>query len=496
MSCPSCRSPVASLTSPCPTCGGSADDRFLVRAIPERTAYFAGTDPHVRCLVKVAARNAPASSSMGLHVLLALDVSASMNAPDKYPLLRQAVRMLVDRLPSSARLTLVLFAREIHVPLAAFPRAEISGSDAVDSLDASRVKFGNATLLGAGLAAVKTQAASYASKEPRGIQRLYVMTDGLVHDPEVCTAQAQELQNSGIEVRSFGFGEEFDHRVLQTLTAGPGGAGFRRIMSGQALEREFARAGEHAGRVAFAGMELQLSLQPGVLPGEVVRYRPSRQRLGCPFAQDRSAVLPIGSLEADGTAQFLVEVRIPPGPAGPFPWGELEVRHREGEAVRAQKARLFVTRTTDPRAVQHDPEVAAIVRILEPVRDPRPGTNRESVITRAVQLAREGRDSDTLAALLRADDDLRRGATFDALAPTLQAAVSADSCSEVLDLAAARLDRLRVAARLLADRPEAARLQAAVETARRALENGAAFESLPADLRERVSAILRDLGLE
>jgi hypothetical protein len=85
-------------------------------AVFDRTSYPTGEDPLVYCLAKLrvsagseSADTSPESDGPGVDVALVLDVSGSMDKPNRYPLLCEAVRRLVVGLGSQDWISVTLF---------------------------------------------------------------------------------------------------------------------------------------------------------------------------------------------------------------------------------------------------------------------------------------------------------------------------------------------------------------------------------------------------
>ncbi|MBI3267872.1 MAG: VWA domain-containing protein [Planctomycetes bacterium] len=470
-----------------------------MRCIPEWPAYRAGTDPLVRCLLKLAAlpaKDAPPPPEV--HILLVLDVSGSMNAPDRYPLVLQATRELVDRLPATARLTTVLFSDRVDVPVRCLPVMEVGGEQAARAVNASPAKFGGATLLAAGFREALAEAERFRKRCPGAIQRLYVMTDGHVHDPEQCREVGRDGAALEVEVRAFGFGEDFDFHALSDLTRGRKGGTIRRIATGDALQRELVHIGETADRIVASEARLTLTLAAGVIPGELLRYRPGRERYADAFKSGRAATLEVGAVEADRFYQYMIEFRLPRGPAGAFSWATARLDYVEAGKACTAEVRLLVERSGDATlVVSADPEVAEVAQILEPLRNLAATASAAALIARATRQARAGVDSSTQQSLLRALDGVASGRGLAELSDADRAALETETCSEVLDLRQARLGRLRVALRILALRTDAPALVEAVQRALDASEAGdLELAHVPEAVRATVDAVLRELGLE
>jgi len=77
------------------------------------------------------------------HLYMVLDVSGSMNTPEKYPLLRQAIPQLIQSLSDDDFLTIVLFSKGYDLILSEPIRAIRSKiKNILERIDHSGVMFG------------------------------------------------------------------------------------------------------------------------------------------------------------------------------------------------------------------------------------------------------------------------------------------------------------------------------------------------------------------
>jgi Ca-activated chloride channel family protein len=160
---------------------------------------------------EVSAEERPATSLVFL-----IDVSGSMNSPDKLPLLKSAFKLLVKQLDEDDRVTMVVYAGASGVVL-----EPTSGSEkgkilaALDQLSAGGSTHGSA---GIQLAYAMAEQA----RIPKGINRVILATDG---DFNVGTVNHQQLMDlieqkraNGISLTTLGFGQgNYNDQLMEQL---------------------------------------------------------------------------------------------------------------------------------------------------------------------------------------------------------------------------------------------------------------------------------------
>jgi Ca-activated chloride channel family protein len=287
-----------------------------------------------------------------LNFILLLDQSGSM-AGEKLRTLKAAVNHLIDRLDEQDVLSVVTFESRAQVLYPAQPvknKAELK--QRVDEM-----REGGGTNLSRGLQAALEQAAGY-QQEGR-ITRLVLLTDGEATDREQDSANlADEAGRRGIPIISLGFGQDWNENFLfdladRSILAAPGSrmGAAEYIPAPQDALRIFEdvyRSMEVVGQDAL----LTLRLVQGVEARRIWQAAPMIRDLGRGVLQGRSVQVEVGQLEQGGLA-YLVELMLPPRPAGLVRVAQADVTYRDidGQAQRCS-ADLVVPFTTDPEALK------------------------------------------------------------------------------------------------------------------------------------------------
>jgi len=296
--------------------GGTA--RMTVRALLDREAFDEADDPLCSLLLSVELSpggKAPAFEVFA-DVFLVLDVSGSMNTPDKYPLLRQALAEFLRRMAPRDRVGLAVFSHGAEVVAKLTVGAEAArGADAlVRAMDKSKYMFGNATHLAPGLALAREQLLS--ARGARGadpVRRVYVLTDGALHDTTACAEELKKYADAGLEVHVYGFGTGFNGAALKELVADQRGGSVKPICNEQDVIETFAHIAEVNHRLLGQEGALVVEFSSEVDAGDGWLFRPQERYLG-PVRRRRFA-RDLGGVEAGRSYAALFELRLPPAEA-------------------------------------------------------------------------------------------------------------------------------------------------------------------------------------
>ncbi|MBX3470002.1 MAG: VWA domain-containing protein [Planctomycetes bacterium] len=159
---------------------------------------------------EVAAEARPAS-----NLVFLIDVSGSMNTPERLPLVKQSLRLLVEQLREQDRVAIVVYAGASGLVL-----PPTSGGDRGRILDAiERLQAGGSTNGGAGIQlAYRTAVEAFV---PGGVNRVILCTDGDFNvgarSPAELERLIEEKRRSGVFLTCLGFGLWGGDRTMETL---------------------------------------------------------------------------------------------------------------------------------------------------------------------------------------------------------------------------------------------------------------------------------------
>lgn len=155
--------------------------------------------------IGIKAKDVSEKSELGWNLVFLIDVSGSMSDSNKLPLVKEALKLFVQRMRSIDRVAIVTYAGQAGVMLPSTPGSEKARiSSAIDSLEA-----GGSTNGSSGIALAYQQAE--ANRIQGSVNRVILATDG---DFNVGISSFDELmklierkRSSGVTLTTLGFGE-------------------------------------------------------------------------------------------------------------------------------------------------------------------------------------------------------------------------------------------------------------------------------------------------
>jgi uncharacterized protein YegL len=405
--------------------------RYEFASVPEDDAPLTGI------LVEVEANGTPLrEDAQGpvAHVIVALDLSASMNHPDKYPVLRDAVeRMLADLRSAQfadVLISLVAFSRGAAVLLRSTSAKRIRPERLFDAIERSRLCFGNYTDIAGALSRAGRIAYEECKRNRTLPVRVYLLTDGRPQDIQGARDAAALLAKVPCDVHALAFGSDADVGILQDLFAGRRGGTVKSVRK-ETIRSAFERVAEVAQRVVATRCLVELDLAPGVVGGDVFRYRPARVRFPDPaFVDGKRFRADLGTIETGRMYSLLFELRPPEREEEQTHLGDVVVRIPGFGGPIETRYPLRLRRTpprTDTGSV--DPMVRTARDILDALTDEDP-----EVALRALRLRRkiydqERRDPALLRLLDRSIRMLEKTGSLDGLTRGEFATLRAHTCT-------------------------------------------------------------------
>jgi hypothetical protein len=300
---------------------GPTPTQVDLTAVFDRTSYPPAEDPLVYCLTKLRVMTgadstgiSPESDGPGVDVALVLDVSGSMDKPNRYPLLCEAVRRLVVGLGPEDWLSITLFTDRSKMVFPFMPVEEAASDpeQLIRAMNESGLLFGPSTNLAPGLRLALEGFRSRRSFEGR-VRRTYILTDGELHDTADCVAVMNGFRPLSVEVHVYGFGDGFNAAALKQLVSDQIGGTVKPIVDEEDITRTFAHVAEVNRRLIGTHARLEVALSTSVTCGDAWVFQPHGRYLG-PI-RDHRIEHTIGGLEAGRWYSLLLEVRLPPGQA-------------------------------------------------------------------------------------------------------------------------------------------------------------------------------------
>ena len=201
------------------------------------------------------------------NLVFLVDVSGSMNSPDKLPLVKKTLRLLTQQLRPQDKVTIITYASGEKLVL-----PPTSGKDkdtilrAVNSLEAGGATSGERALR---MAYDEAQKAFVKN----GINRILLATDGDfnvgVADTETLKSMVAEKRKSGISLSTLGFGTDNYNEEMMEQIADAGDGNYRYIDS----EKEAKKVLQHQLTSTLATVAQDVKIQVEFNPATVKEYR-------------------------------------------------------------------------------------------------------------------------------------------------------------------------------------------------------------------------------
>ncbi|NJK31227.1 MAG: VWA domain-containing protein [Deltaproteobacteria bacterium] len=274
---------------------------------------------------EIAAEQLPAR-----NLVFLLDVSGSMEEPDKLPLLRRAMKLVVSTLDADDRVAIVVYAGASGVVL-----PPTSGADQQAIMAAlDRLEAGGSTNGGAGIQ--QAYALARESFDPGAINRVILATDG---DFNVGTVDLDDLQRlierereSGVFLSVLGFGRGNLGDSTMELLADKGNGNYAYIDSISEARKVLI---EEAG-ATLVTIAKDVKVQVEFDPARVESYRligyENRLLDARDFADDRKDA---GEIGAGHSVTALYEI-VPKAAEGEGPVAELRLRYKQPAGEQSQ----------------------------------------------------------------------------------------------------------------------------------------------------------------
>ena len=201
------------------------------------------------------------------NLVFLVDVSGSMNSPDKLPLVKKTLRLLTQQLRPQDKVTIITYASGEKLVL-----PPTSGKDkdtilrAVNSLEAGGATSGERALR---MAYEEAQKAFVKN----GINRILLATDGDfnvgVADTETLKSMVAEKRKSGISLSTLGFGTDNYNEEMMEQIADAGDGNYSYIDS----EKEAKKVLQHQLTSTLATVAQDVKIQVEFNPATVKEYR-------------------------------------------------------------------------------------------------------------------------------------------------------------------------------------------------------------------------------
>jgi Ca-activated chloride channel family protein len=258
---------------------------------------------------------------MPLNFALVIDHSGSMKGA-KLKNVREAVKMVIDRLDPSDYISVVIFDDTAQVIIPSMPANDPIGMKA--AID--RIQDAGGTTMSLGM--IQGLGELRRWNIPNAVSRMILLTDGVTYgDTDRCRQLARDAAAAGISIYPLGIGADWDEKLLDDVGQLSGGMPAEFIRSPEDAMSIFQQQLQSAVAVAVRNATLTLNLPAGVSPRKAVKVLPIIRDIDQSALSDRRVVIPLGDLEKDTAQSVLIELMIDPRPAGLFRIAQTELTY-------------------------------------------------------------------------------------------------------------------------------------------------------------------------
>ncbi|BCL81828.1 VWA domain-containing protein [Ktedonobacteria bacterium brp13] len=288
---------------------------------------------------------------MPLNFALVIDHSGSMRGA-KLRNVREAVKMVIDRLEPTDYISVVIFDDTAQVIIPSMPANDKPGMKA--AID--RVQDAGGTTMSLGM--IQGLGELRRWNIPNAVNRMILLTDGVTYgDTDRCRQLARDAVAAGISIYPLGIGSDWDEGLLDDIGQLSGGMPAEFIRSATDAMTIFEQQVQSAVAVAVRNATITLRLPTGVTPRKAVKVLPIIRDVDASALSDRQVVINLGDLEKETSQSVLVELMIDPRPAGLFRIAQAELTYDVpianliGEKIREDIKVTFSTDTNQTAQV-------------------------------------------------------------------------------------------------------------------------------------------------
>ena len=309
-------------------------------------------------LVEVMPTESMAQVRMPLNFGFVLDHSGSMSGA-KIEQLRDAVRLALDHMAGEDLVSLTIFNDRADVILESTPASEPAKLKA----QVARIKAGGGTTISKGMDKGLREIEKGLSKER--VSRMLLLSDGQTYgDEKKCVELAKDAGEKGVPVIALGLGKDWNEDLLDEIAASSGGVSDF-VDQPDEIVPFFSQTVQHTQQMVVQNAQMTLRLVSGVVPRQVWQVVPLISNLGYQPISDRDVQVALGEVEAKVGKALLVELLLPPRPAGKYRIAQAEIAYDvpaqglTGEKVRSDIMLSFTHDANEAR--QYDTNVMNIV---------------------------------------------------------------------------------------------------------------------------------------
>jgi len=279
-----------------------------------------------------------------LNLSLVIDRSGSMDAYGKMSYAKQAAKMLVDRLSSKDRLSIVEYDDRISI---LWPASRVESKKLIKSRIDELYPRGMTNLTGGMMTGVD-QVRRFRDSEY--LHRVILMSDGLANegitDPYRIRQLVQDARANNVRITTLGLGESFNEDLMQMIAENSGG-NYYFVENPEQMERIYQRELEIMFAMSAGDVECSFKAGKDVNSVEVFGY---------PFKTEGSeTVISMEDFYSGETRSLLLRISFDKDHPGKVRLGEFEMSYKD---LHTGKRKFFDEKVTV--SVVEDEELVAM----------------------------------------------------------------------------------------------------------------------------------------
>jgi Ca-activated chloride channel family protein len=261
--------------------------------------------------------------------------------------MKEAVRNIINQLEPEDVISIIAFA---ETPTILVPAQPARNKDAL-AKQIKGIVAAPSTSIASALAEGLNQVRRYQS--PDRLSRIVLLTDGDPTDnPDDSRRLADMAGSMGIPIICLGFGEDWNEDFLfdladRSLLATGSHTGYADYIQSPERANAIFQQVFQSMQVVAQNVQVTIRMAQGIEARRVWQVTPMLKDIGLSAIQGRAVVIPVGDLEKGGAA-YLVEMMLPPRPAGNVRIAQTEASYAApGRGLQKEAMDLVVSFTND-----------------------------------------------------------------------------------------------------------------------------------------------------
>jgi Ca-activated chloride channel homolog len=292
-----------------------------------------------------------------LNLCLVVDQSSSMRG-DKLFALKNAARQVVDQLTTNDFFSLISFNDR---PTTVVPCTRVTSRETIKSqIDSIEAKGG--TELAKGLLAGIQEMKPAATSTP--LNHIILLTDGQTYgDADRCVQLGEEAARNNLVIHPMGIGADWNEDLLETVAAKTG-SNSDFIEQPDQIVRIFMHKVAQVRSTLASNSALYIRPVPGAQIKAAHRISPNISELPLVQLEDNTVQLNFGSLAKAAEYGVLLELVIPPCPAGTYRLIDAQLSYfspAHNQTMYSSNLPVGLNFVDSPKPQAISPEVKAII---------------------------------------------------------------------------------------------------------------------------------------